>query len=72
MAADAIRLTRRFVAQPAFARLSPAGVHARRCDLRSDAELAQAAGDIGTTIFHPVGTALMGRDDDPKPSSTRG
>ena len=28
--------------------------------LQSDAELAQAAGDIGTTIFHPVGTAKMG------------
>ena len=33
----------------------------------SDAELARAAGDIGTTIFHPVGTAKMGRDDDGRP-----
>src|SRR3954463_11188995 len=33
--------------------------------LTSDAELVQAAGDIGTTIFHPVGTAKMGTDSDP-------
>jgi choline dehydrogenase-like flavoprotein len=31
---------------------------------QSNSELAAAAGDIGTTIFHPVGTARMGRDDD--------
>ena len=30
-----------------------------------DSDLARAAGDIGTTIFHPVGTAKMGADDDP-------
>jgi choline dehydrogenase len=31
----------------------------------SDEDLATAAGDIGTTIFHPVGTAKMGAEDDP-------
>jgi len=32
---------------------------------QSDEELARLAGDIATTIFHPVGTARMGRADDP-------
>jgi hypothetical protein len=32
---------------------------------QSDDELARLAGDIATTIFHPVGTTKMGRDDDP-------
>ncbi len=64
IAIDAIRLTRRIAAQPALARYSPEeflpGVH-----LVSDEALAMAAGDIGTTIFHPVGTCRMGRADDP-------
>jgi choline dehydrogenase len=33
--------------------------------LQSDEDLARLAGDIATTIFHPVGTARMGRIDDP-------
>ena len=32
---------------------------------QTDDELAKLAGDIANTIFHPVGTAKMGRDDDP-------
>ncbi|HEX5278593.1 MAG TPA: GMC family oxidoreductase N-terminal domain-containing protein [Micropepsaceae bacterium] len=64
VAADAIRLTRRIVAAPALARFKPEeylpGAH-----VTSDAELQHAAGDIGTTIFHPVGTARMGADSDP-------
>ena len=33
-------------------------------DFQTDAELVQAAGNVGTTIFHPVGTCKMGRADD--------
>jgi choline dehydrogenase-like flavoprotein len=65
VAADSIRVTRRIVAQPALQRFSP--VEFRPGGDVSDADeaaLARAAGDIGTTIFHPVGTAKMGRDTD--------
>jgi choline dehydrogenase-like flavoprotein len=64
VAVDALRITRRIVAQPPLARFRPEeykpGAH-----LTSDDELVRAAGDIGTTIFHPVGTARMGPDHDP-------
>jgi len=65
IAADSIRVTRKIVAQPALQKYSPVeflpGAAARDDD---EAALVKAAGDIGTTIFHPVGTARMGRDDD--------
>jgi choline dehydrogenase len=66
VAAKAIRLTRRIVAQPALAPYVPteylpgAGVSDE-----DEAALVRAAGDIGTTIFHPVGTAKMGLASDP-------
>ena len=64
VAADSLRVTRRIVAQPALARYAPQefkpGVQ-----FQSDADLARLAGDIATTIFHPVGTTKMGRDGDP-------
>jgi choline dehydrogenase-like flavoprotein len=66
VAADSIRVTRRIVAQPALAPYHPDEIlpgEAARSD--DDAGLIRAAGDIGTTIFHPVGTAKMGRDSDP-------
>jgi choline dehydrogenase len=66
IAVDAIRLTRRIVAQPAMAPFHPAeylpGPDVRDDDVRA---LTKAAGDIGTTIFHPVGTAKMGLASDP-------
>ena len=65
VAADSIRVTRKIVAQPALQKYSPVeylpGASVRDDD---EAALEKAAGDIGTTIFHPVGTARMGRDDD--------
>ncbi len=64
VAADSLRITRRIVAQPALARYKPEefkpGVQ-----YQTDEELARLAGDIATTIFHPVGTTKMGRDGDP-------
>jgi len=61
VAADSIRLTRNIVAQPALARYHPEEWRpgAQR---QSDEDLARAAGEIGTTIFHPVGTCKMGPD----------
>ena len=65
VAADSIRVTRGIVRQPALQKYSPVeylpGDSARD---DNEAGLIKAAGDIGTTIFHPVGTARMGRDDD--------
>jgi choline dehydrogenase len=67
VAADSIRVTRRIVAQPALAQYRPEeylpGAQVRDDD---EAALEHMVGDIGTTIFHPVGTAKMGRDDDPR------
>ena len=64
VAADSLRLTRRIVAQPALARFQPEEFKPGR-QYQSDAELARLAGDIATTIFHPVGTTRMGQANDP-------
>lgn len=64
VALDSLRLTRRLARTKALARYAPEEfIPGPQSD--SDAELLQAAGDIGTTIFHPVGTCRMGRADDP-------
>ena len=64
VAVDSIKLTRRIVAQAPLARFRPEefkpGAH-----VTSDDDLVRAAGDLGTTIFHPVGTAKMGVAGDP-------
>ncbi len=65
VAADAIRVTRQLMRQPAMARFTPDEMLPGSSVGDDDAALAKAAGDIGTTIFHPVGTAKMGRADDP-------
>ena len=64
IAAESLRLTRRIVAQPALAKYQPREVKPG-VQFQSDEELARLAGDIGTTIFHPVGTAKMGPASDP-------
>ena len=64
VAADSLRVTRRIVAQPALARYAPEEWKPGP-QYQTDAELARLAGDIATTIFHPVGTTKMGRADDP-------
>jgi choline dehydrogenase-like flavoprotein len=67
VAADSLRVARRIVAQPALAPYHPEeylpGQEAAPDN--DSAKLARAAGDIGTTIFHPVGTAKMGLPSDP-------
>ncbi len=63
VAADSLRLTRRIVQAPALARYSP-DEFLPGSQVQSDAELIRAAGDIGTTIFHPIGTCKMGRAED--------
>ena len=62
VAADSIRLTREIIAQPALQRFRPEEFRPGP-SIATDDDLAKAAGDISTTIFHPVGTARMGTDD---------
>ncbi|MET3379987.1 GMC family oxidoreductase [Variovorax paradoxus] len=64
VAADSLRVTRRIAEQPALAKYKPQewkpGVQ-----YQTDEDLARLAGDIATTIFHPVGTTKMGAGSDP-------
>jgi choline dehydrogenase len=64
VAAAALRLTRRIASMPALAPYQPKE-YLPGPQYRTDAELAIAAGMVGTTIFHPVGTCKMGRAEDP-------
>ncbi|MFT0849752.1 GMC family oxidoreductase N-terminal domain-containing protein [Achromobacter sp. F4_2707] len=61
VAADSIRLTRRIMGQSAMARYKPEEYRPGE-PVQEQADLESAAGDIGTTIFHPVGTCKMGND----------
>jgi choline dehydrogenase len=65
VAADAIRTTRRLMKQQALKPYHPEEFLPGPTVGDDDASLAKAAGDIGTTIFHPVGTAKMGAASDP-------
>ena len=63
VAADSLKLTRKIAAAPALQKYHP-----EECkpgvQYQTEEELYKAAGEIGTTIFHPVGTCKMGRDED--------
>ena len=65
MAADAIRLTRRIVlGTETMRKYEPEELLPGPSVGDGDEELSAAAGDIATTIFHPVGTCRMGSDSD--------
>ncbi len=64
VAADSLRITRRIVGQSALAGWQPEEFRPG-VQFQTDEDLARLAGDIATTIFHPVGTTKMGRADDP-------
>src|SRR5262245_12657291 len=64
IAADALRLTRYIVAMPALAPYEP-NEYLPGPQYQTDEQLAIAAGLVGTTIFHPVGTCKMGAASDP-------
>lgn len=61
IAVNALKLTRRIISAPAMSRYKPLE-HLPGSHISSDEDLADAAGDIATTIFHPVGTCKMGSD----------
>ena len=61
VAVAGIRFTRRIMAAKALERFEPEEWKPSP-ELQSDDELVHAAGDLGTTIFHPIGTCKMGHD----------
>ncbi|SAK44081.1 GMC oxidoreductase [Caballeronia temeraria] len=64
VAANSLRLTRRIAGAPALAQYAPEEI-LPGIQFQTQEELVEAAGSIGTTIFHPVGTCRMGTDNDP-------
>jgi choline dehydrogenase len=64
VAIESLRLTRHIASQPALARYQPQE-YRPGVVYQTEADLVRQAGEIATTIFHPVGTTRMGRHDDP-------
>ncbi len=62
-AAKALALTRSILQAPAMQKYAPSE-YKPGLQYQTEEELAKAAGQIGTTIFHPVGTCKMGREED--------
>jgi choline dehydrogenase len=65
VAADSLRVTRRILAQDALKPFAPEE-YKPGAQYQSDEDLAKLAGEIASTIFHPVGTTQMGRADNPR------
>jgi choline dehydrogenase len=63
--ADAVRVTRRILAQPAFAQYCPQEISPGPSVGDDEVALTAFARRDGTTVFHPVGTAKMGLPSDP-------
>jgi choline dehydrogenase len=61
IAVDAMRFTRRIMAAKVLAKYQPQE-YRPGMSVQDDASLEKAAGELGTTIFHPVGTCKMGND----------
>ena len=64
VAADAIRLTRRIVLETKAMQKHEPEEYTPGAEYQTEEELVKAAGNIGTTIFHPVGTCRIGREND--------
>ena len=64
VAVDSLRIARKLCAAPALAPFAPQEFRPG-VECVTDADLLRASGDLGTTIFHPVGTAKMGAASDP-------
>jgi choline dehydrogenase len=64
VAANGLRLTRRIVSASALSKYGPEEV-LPGIQYQTEDELQHAAGEVGTTIFHPVGTCQMGTSDNP-------
>ncbi len=62
VAIEGLKFTRRIMAADALSRFQPEEIKPGP-ELISDEDLQKAAGDLGTTIFHPIGTCKMGNDD---------
>ncbi|MDH5425098.1 MAG: GMC family oxidoreductase N-terminal domain-containing protein [Gammaproteobacteria bacterium] len=62
VAVDAMRYTRRIMAANVLAPYQPEEWRPGT-EVETDEELIKMAGDLGTTIFHPVGTCKMGHDE---------
>lgn len=65
VAVESLKLARRIAAAPALRRYAPVE-RLPGPEVEDDVQMLEAAGRLGTTIFHPVGTASMGRDSDPR------